>query len=503
MPSPGSTIAEVSERVGGRVLGDPGIRLDDVTHDSRNAGPAVLFVAVRGSSHDGHDFVTAAVAAGSPAVAVEQAMETSAAQIVVGDTRSAMGPMAATVHGDPSTEMSVVGVTGTNGKTTVTHYVESLMNESGHTAGLIGTVQTRIGDTLLPSVRTTPEATDFQRLLAEMRGRGAEVVAAEVSSHALEMSRVAGTRFEVAAFTNLSQDHLDFHGTMESYRRAKERLFREYEVGTAVINVSDPVGAEIAGWATMPVIRVGGGGQVAVGRGGSIHARSLSTSLRGSSFELVTESGSVAVRSGLIGSFNVENALVAAGCCLALGLTVAEIGEGIARLGGVPGRFELVSGEAPVHVFVDYAHTPGGVEQAITVARSVADGMIIVVVGAGGDRDREKRPLMGRAATTADFAILTSDNPRSEDPGQILVEVASGAPGQAVTLEVDRQAAIEQAIGMAGPGDVVLILGKGHETGQEINGEIHPFDDREIAREVLATLSKSAGLGRDSGSMSP
>jgi UDP-N-acetylmuramoyl-L-alanyl-D-glutamate--2,6-diaminopimelate ligase len=282
---------------------------------------------------------------------------------------------------------------------------------------------------------------------------------------------------------------------MESYRRAKERLFREYEVGTAVINVSDPVGAEIAGWATMPVITVGSGG--------SIQARSLSTSLRGSSFELVTESGSVAVRSRLIGSFNVENALVAAGCCLALGLTVAEIGEGIARLAGVPGRFELVSGEAPVHVFVDYAHTPGGVEQAIAVARSVADGMIIVVVGAGGDRDREKRPLMGRAATTADFAILTSDNPRSEDPGQILVEVASGAPGQAVTLEVDRQAAIEQAIGMAGPGDVVLILGKGHETGQEINGEIHPFDDREIAREVLATLSKSAGLGRDSGSMSP
>jgi UDP-N-acetylmuramoyl-L-alanyl-D-glutamate--2,6-diaminopimelate ligase len=403
--------------------------------------------------------------------------------------------MAATVHGDPSTEMSVVGVTGTNGKTTVTHYVESLMNQAGRTAGLIGTVQTRIGDRLMPSVRTTPEATDFQRLLAEMRGLGAEVVAAEVSSHALEMSRVAGTRFEVAAFTNLSQDHLDFHGTMGSYRRAKERLFREYEVGTAVINVSNPVGAEIAGWATMPVITVGSGG--------SVHARSLSTSLRGSSFELVAESGSVAVRSRLIGSFNVENALVAAGCCLALGLTLAEIGDGVARLEGVPGRFELVSGESPVHVFVDYAHTPGGVEEAISVARSVADGMIIAVVGAGGDRDREKRPLMGRAATTADFAILTSDNPRSEDPGQILVEVAAGAAGQAVTLEVDRQTAIEQAIGMAGPGDVVLILGKGHETGQEIKGEIHPFDDREIAREVLAALSRSAGLGRDSGSMSP
>jgi UDP-N-acetylmuramoyl-L-alanyl-D-glutamate--2,6-diaminopimelate ligase len=477
------------------VLGDPGIHLDDVTHDSRNAGPAVLFVAVRGASHDGHDFVTAAVEAGSPAVAVEQALETPATQIVVGNTRSAMGPMAATVHGEPSTEMSVVGVTGTNGKTTVTHYVESLMSQSGHVAGLIGTVYTRIGETLLPSVRTTPEATDFQRLLAEMLGLGAEVVAAEVSSHALEMSRVAGTRFEVAAFTNFSQDHLDFHGTMEKYRRAKERLFREFEVGTAVVNVADPVGAEIAAWASMPVITVG--------RGGSVQARSLSTSLQGASFELVTDRGSVPVRSGLIGAFNVENALVAAGCCLALGLTVDEIGEGMARLGGVPGRFEQVSGESPVHVFVDYAHTPGGVEEAISVARSMAEGRVIALVGAGGDRDREKRPMMGRAATTADFAVLTSDNPRSEDPTQILAEVASGARGQAVTLEVNRDVAIEKAIGMAVPGDVVLILGKGHETGQEVKGEILPFDDREIARQVIANLGRSAGLGQNSGSMTP
>jgi UDP-N-acetylmuramoyl-L-alanyl-D-glutamate--2,6-diaminopimelate ligase len=389
----------------------------------------------------------------------------------------------------------VVGVTGTNGKTTVTHYVESLMNQAGRTAGLIGTVRTRVGDTLLPSVRTTPEATDFQRLLAEMRGLGAEVVAAEVSSHALEMSRVAGTRFEVAAFTNLSQDHLDFHGTMESYQLAKERLFREYEVGTAVVNVADPVGAGIADWATMPVITVGSGG--------SLHARSLSTSLRGSSFELVTDRGSVPVRSGVIGGFNIDNALVAAGCCLALGLTVAEIGEGLDKLGGVPGRFERVSGDDPVHVIVDYAHTPQGVEQAIAVARSVGDGMVIAVVGAGGDRDREKRPLMGSAATTADFALLTSDNPRSEDPGQILAEVASGAHGRAVILEVDRRTAIERAIAMAGPGDVVLILGKGHETGQEVDGEILPFDDREIARQVLADLRRSAGSRHDSGSMKP
>jgi UDP-N-acetylmuramoyl-L-alanyl-D-glutamate--2,6-diaminopimelate ligase len=494
MPLPGSTLGEVSALVGGRVLGDPGIHLDDVTHDSRMAGPAVLFVAVRGASHDGHDFVTAAVRAGSPAVAVEVAQQTQAGQVVVDDTRAAMGPMASRVHGDPSADLAVVGVTGTNGKTTVTHYVESLMGRAGHTTGLIGTVHTRVGDNALSSVRTTPEATDFQRLLAEMRVLGAEVVAAEVSSHALEMSRVAGTRFEVAAFTNLSQDHLDFHGTMDSYRRAKERLFREFEVGTAVINVADPVGADIAGWAEMPVITVGSGG--------SVQAINVKTSLQGSSFELVTGRGSADVKSGLIGGFNVENALVAAGCCLALGLTVDEIASGMGELAGVPGRFEQVSGNAEVHVIVDYAHTPGGVEQAISVARSVTDGKVIAVVGAGGDRDREKRPLMGAAAGRADLAVLTSDNPRSEDPDQILAEVASGIERREIILEVDRRAAIEMAIDSAAPGDVVLILGKGHETGQEVMGEILPFDDRDVARQIL-TGRGSAGMGPASGSMNP
>jgi UDP-N-acetylmuramoyl-L-alanyl-D-glutamate--2,6-diaminopimelate ligase len=494
MSRPGSTVGEVSDLVGGRVLGDTAIRLEDVTHDSRKAGPGVLFVAVRGASHDGHHFVTTAVEAGSPAVAVEVSQPTAATQIVVDDTRSAMGPMASRVHGDPSSDVAVVGVTGTNGKTTVTHYVESLLGRAGRITGLIGTVHTRVGAIPLNSVRTTPEATDFQRLLAEMRGLGAEVVAAEVSSHALEMSRVAGTRFEVAAFTNLSQDHLDFHGTMDSYRHAKERLFREYEVGTAVINVDDPVGADIASWAEMPLITVG--------RGGSVQAGNIETSLRGSSFQLVTESGSVDVSSLLIGGFNVENALVAAGCCLALGLGVEEIGAGLERLGGVPGRFEQVSGDAPVHVIVDYAHTPGGIEEAVSVARSVGYGRVIAVVGAGGDRDREKRPLMGMAATRADYAVLTSDNPRSEDPERILAEVFAGASGPHVVVEVDRRAAIEMAIEMADPGDVVLILGKGHETGQEVMGEILPFDDREIAREVLARR-RSTGLRPDSGSMKP
>lgn len=493
MPAPGSTLREVSVRVGGHLVGDPDIWLEDVTHDSTHAGPAVLFVAVRGAHHDGHGHVGSAVAAGSPAVAVEAVQEVRVGQIVVGDTRAAMGPMAALVHGDPSTELAVVGVTGTNGKTTVTHYLESILASSGRVAGLIGTVQTRVGSTVMPSARTTPEATDFQRLLAEMRRLGAGVVAAEVSSHALEMSRVAGTRFEVAAFTNLSQDHLDFHGTMESYRRSKERLFREYEVMTAVVNVDDPVGADIARWAQMPVIRVGAGG--------GVRAENVETSLRGTSLDLVTDQGTVTVTSELVGAFNVENALVAVGCSLALGLSLDEIVAGLGELGGVPGRFEQVSGDRPVHVIIDYAHTPDGIEEAISVARSVAFGKVIAVVGAGGDRDREKRPLMGRAATRADLAILTSDNPRSEDPDQILREVAEGAAGPRAILEVDRHRAIERAIAAAGDGDVVLILGKGHETGQEIAGEILPFDDREVAREILAGQAGSADFDPDSGSM--
>jgi UDP-N-acetylmuramoyl-L-alanyl-D-glutamate--2,6-diaminopimelate ligase len=493
MSAPGSTVGEASRRVGGLVVGDPDIRLGDVTHDSALAGPDILFVAVKGSTHDGHDYVGSAVAAGSPAVAVETLQDASVTQIVVADTRAAMGPLAARVHGDPSTKLAVVGVTGTNGKTTVTHYVESLLTSAARSVGLIGTVETRVGTTVLPSVRTTPEATDFQRLLAEMRRLDAAVVAAEISSHALEMRRVAGTRFEVAAFTNLSQDHLDFHGSMDAYRQSKERLFREYEVGTAVLNVDDPVGAAIAAWVEAPVI--------SVGRDGDVRAENVETSLLGTRFELVTDRGSVNVTSDLIGAFNVENALVAVGCALSLGLTLEEISGGMADLGVVPGRFEQVSASGPIHVIVDYAHTPDGVEEAISVARSIAEGRVIAVVGAGGDRDREKRPLMGRAATGADLAILTSDNPRSEDPDQILEEVAEGASGPWVILEVERRQAIESAIAAAEEGDVVLILGKGHETGQEIRGQVFPFDDRKVAREILAARFGSADLDAESGSM--
>jgi UDP-N-acetylmuramoyl-L-alanyl-D-glutamate--2,6-diaminopimelate ligase len=465
----------------------------DVTHDSRLAGEGTMYVAVRGSHVDGHDFVAGAVAAGATAVCVDHFTASGVSELEVAETREVMGPLSAAVHGDPSAAVAVVGVTGTNGKTTVTHYVESITANAGMTPGLIGTVHTRVGEHALSSERTTPEATDFQRLLAEMRDLGADVIAAEISSHALELGRVAATKFAVAAFTNLSQDHLDFHGSMDAYRAAKERLFRDYEIGVAVINVNDPVGREIGDWVSPPKLLIGSG---------DLWAENLVTSLHGTSFDLVTSGSRIPVVAPLIGAFNVDNALVAAGCCLALGLDLEQVVAGLGALGPVPGRFELVSGSFPVPVIVDYAHTPEGIHQAISVARDLASGRVIAVFGAGGDRDREKRPLMGRAALEADLAVLTSDNPRSEDADLIIREVMSGIEGSGMIVEVDRRSAIEHAIRAASTGDVVLILGKGHETRQEIGGRVLPFEDKVVVGEVLARLAGSPDSGGRSGSMS-
>ncbi|MEX1124790.1 MAG: UDP-N-acetylmuramoyl-L-alanyl-D-glutamate--2,6-diaminopimelate ligase [Acidimicrobiia bacterium] len=495
MPVRGKKLGDLAVEVGGFIHGDPDVLVVDVTHDSRHAGEGTLYVAIRGSHFDGHDFIAGAVSAGSTAVCVDHFTGSEVSELEVVDTREVMGPLSAAVHGDPSATVAVVGVTGTNGKTTVTHYVESITATAGRTPGLIGTVHTRVGDHALTSERTTPEATDFQRLLAEMRDLGADVIAAEISSHALELGRVSATKFAVAAFTNLSQDHLDFHGDMDAYRVAKERLFLDYEVGTAVINVNDPVGKGIASTAQMPVIRVGPDADLWV--------ENLDTSFDGTFFDMVVFGDRRRISAPIIGAFNVENALVAAGCCLALGLSVDEVVAGLGLLVPVPGRFELVSGAFPIRVVVDYAHTPEGIRQAISVARDLAMGRVIAVFGAGGDRDREKRPLMGRAATEADLAVLTSDNPRSEDPEAIIRDVMSGVEGSGIIVETDRRRAIEHAIRAASPGDVVLILGKGHETGQEIGGRVSPFDDKVVARDVLDRMVRAPDSGGGSGSMSP
>lgn len=478
MDSTSKTLDVLATVAGGVVVGDASVRVNDITHDSRQVGAGTMFAAVVGEHHDGHAFVSDAVALGAPALLVQRELDTHVPQIVVKDVRAAMAPVAAEVHGHPSLRTSLIGVTGTNGKTTVTHMIESIVAAAGRTPGLIGTVHTRVGHENIPNSRTTPEAPDFQRLLATMVDMGAEVVAAEVSSHALEMHRVDATRFAVAGFTNLSQDHLDFHGDMERYFAAKASLFVPGRTDHAVVFVDDPAGARLADQVAMPL--------TTVGSTGDISARDRLVGVDGSSFRLVTPGGEENVTLQLGGDFNIDNATVAAGCALAVGLTLEDVASGLSALTGVPGRFEVVSGEAPVKVVVDYAHTPAGIAEAIAAVRPGVKGRVVAVIGAGGNRDRAKRPEMGAAAAAADLVVVTSDNPRDEDPEAIIDQVMSGVPaGAEVRRQVDRRVAITQAISEAEEGDVVLILGRGHERGQEIAGRAHPFDDRQVAREAL------------------
>jgi len=485
----GKTLSRLAEAVGGRLVpaGAGRALITDVTHDSRRSGPGALYVAVRGEKVDGHDFVGRAAAAGSPAVCVEEAADLEAAQIVVEDTRACLGALAAEVHGHPSHALTVVGVTGTNGKTTVTHYLESIARDAGRRTGLAGTIVTRVGASETASSHTTPEAPDFQRLLAHMRDDRVDLAAVEVSSHALELGRVAATRFAAAAFTNLTRDHLDFHGDMDAYKRAKRKLFDEHEVGVAVVNIDDPTGAEIAADRRGELLTVGRDG--AVGRG------PLTTVPGGVAFELRAPHRSAEVIAPVAGAFNADNAVLAAACGLAAGLSFDEAASGLHTLRGVPGRFEVVSGDDPLRVVVDYAHTPDGVAEAIKAARATAPNRVIAVLGAGGDRDRGKRRRMGAAASAADLVVVTSDNPRSEDPAAIAEAVAAGARGETATVvEIDRSAAVDLAIGEARDGDSVLVLGRGCEPTQETGDGSAPLDDREIAREALARRrTQSAG----------
>lgn len=480
MVSTSSAIGGLAAAVGAEVLGDPTVTVRDVTHDSRQSGPGTLFVAIPGRTHDGHDYVLAAADAGSPAVMVERRSGVQIPQLVVGDARAAMAPVAAEVHGHPSHRLGVVGVTGTNGKTTVTHLVEAMAATAGRRVGLIGTVHTRVGRVSIPNTRTTPESSDLQRLLANMADMGADVVAAEVSSHALEMHRVDATRFAVGAFTNLSQDHLDFHGDMERYYRSKARLFEEGRSDHAVVFMDDPAGRRLLSEIEIPTTRIG--------REGDVYSRHEVEGIASSRFVLGAAGEESEIRLPLGGRFNIDNALVAAGCALAIGIPSEAIVSALSSFEGVPGRFEVVSGGDPIRVVVDYAHTPTGIEAAIAAARAAlsGDGRVIVVFGAGGDRDRVKRPQMGEAAMAADVVIATSDNPRGEDPEVILDAVLSQLPAtEGVHRQTDRRLAIGHAIDTARDGDVVLILGRGHERGQEMGGRTLPFDDRQVAREAL------------------
>ena len=455
--------------------GDPsGVEVAAITHDSRRVQPGALYCALPGSVVDGHDFVAAAVTSGAVAVLGERMVPVDVVQarVAPGEARPALARAAAAFHGWPSRDLAVAGVTGTNGKTTVTHFLAGVLEAHGWPTGVIGT---------LSGARTTPEASDLQALLANMRDRGQRAVAMEVSSHALVQHRVDEVHFAVAVFTNLSPEHLDFHGTMEDYFAAKAILFDPQRAERAVINVDDSYGARLLKEAHIPAV----GFSLAEVEGYEVTASG--SRFRWDGVDLIVRLG---------GQHNAANALAAATAARSLGVPAATIAAGIAAVERVPGRFEMIDEGQPFTVIVDYAHTPDGLTRALNAARQAAAGRrVAVVFGCGGDRDRAKRPLMGRvAAELADLAVVTSDNPRTEDPLAIIDAIRAGAdPADRLVVEPDRAVAIEMAVNWAQPGDVVLLAGKGHETGQVIGTQTRPFDDRDAARAALASLPSPGG----------
>ncbi len=473
---------------------DGAVEIAGLAYDSRRVQPGGLFFCVRGEHSDGHDFAVAAVDAGAAALVVERPLGLGVPEIRVDSARAAMGPVAARFYGDPTSELQVVGVTGTNGKTTTAFLVRSLLEGAGRPCGLLGTVTSIVGGNERPVERTTPEAVDLQADFRAMLDGGERACAMEVSSHALELGRTDGVRFAAGIFTNLTQDHLDFHATMEDYFQAKRKLFVPAAPGVSVVNVDDPYGRRLV--AELPDALT-----FAIDHDADYRAADVEVGSGGARLRLLTPAGERALALPLRGRFNVSNALGALVAVHALGgeldtlLAALEVGV------RVPGRLEPVEEGQDFAVLVDYAHTPDSLENVLLAARDLvgasADaqpgGRLVCVFGAGGDRDRGKRPLMGEiAARLADVVIVTSDNPRSEDPGAIIAEILDGsARGRTVgALPVkaiaDRRAAIHEAVAAARPGDVLVVAGKGHEQGQELaGGRKVPFDDVQVAREAL------------------
>jgi UDP-N-acetylmuramoyl-L-alanyl-D-glutamate--2,6-diaminopimelate ligase len=464
-----------------------------VTLDSRAVRPGDLYVALPGARVHGAEFCADAVAAGAVAVLTDpggraRAMASGVPVFVVADPRARLGEVACWVYGDPSRRLRLIGVTGTSGKTTTTYLLESGLRTAGHLTGLIGGVQTRIGADRLASSLTTPEAPDLQALFAAMVERGVTAAAMEVSSHSLALGRVAGTSFDVAVFTNLSQDHLDFHAGLEEYFRAKASLFVPPVIG--VVNLDDKHGRRLAAAAPVPITTFS-----ASGRGeADWRAADVRSGADGSTFRVIGPGGVEAdVSVGLAGVFNVANALGAVVALVEAGIRLEDAVAGVAACEGVPGRLERVPASGlGVTAFVDYSHKPGAVEAVLRSLRPVTQGNLIIVLGCGGDRDRGKRPMMGAAAASlADVAILTSDNPRSEDPLAILAAMLAGVlsvpQGERarVIVEPDRAAAIWRAVSLATPGDVIVVAGKGHETGQYVGSAVLPFDDRQVTALAL------------------
>jgi UDP-N-acetylmuramoyl-L-alanyl-D-glutamate--2,6-diaminopimelate ligase len=447
------------------VRGGAPVDVTDLAYDARAVTPGALFFCVPGERADGHEFAADAVERGAVALVVERPLDLRVPQLIVGSARAAMAVAADELFERPTEELVLAGVTGTNGKTTTSYLIHSIFEAAGMRPGLIGTIESRVGGEAKPAVRTTPEAIDLQRMLRAMLDAGDRSAVMEATSHGSELGRLERVRFRALAFTNLTQDHLDFHGTMERYYEAKRRLFTEHEPApAAAINVDDEWGtklaAELRRLDRAPVLTYGLTGDADLGR-----------------HEFATR---------LKGRFNTLNVLAAWAVSRLVGVPEEAVAEGLEKVDGVPGRFEAVEEGQPFTVVVDYSHTPDSLENVLRAARELTQGRVICVFGAGGDRDRGKRPIMGRIASDlADVAIVTSDNPRSEDPQAIIDEILGGVTGE-VEIEPDRRAAIEQAVAMAQAADVVVIAGKGHEQGQELSdGRKIPFDDREVAREAL------------------
>ena len=475
------------------LLGDgPDVDVAALAYDNRAVVPGTLFFCVPGFTRDGHDFAPDAVARGAAALVVQRPLGLGVPEVIVDDVRAAMARAAVRLYGDPTAELAVAGITGTSGKTTTTYLLRHLCEAAGRPCGLLGSVTSVIGGEQRAAVRTTPEAIDLQATFRAMLDGGDRACAMEVSSHALELRRADGVRFAVAAFTNLSQDHLDFHPDMEAYFAAKARLFDEFDVGRRIVVVDDPWGRRLAAAHPDAVT-------VSLESPADWNAVNHCSGLGGNAFTVRSPSGEAAVELPLRGRFNAANALVAMAAGDALGLELDRMAEALRTAHAAPGRVQAVDEGQGFAVLVDYAHKPGALEKVLLSAREVATGRVLVVFGAGGDRDRGKRPLMGEiAARLADHVVVTSDNPRSEPPEAIIDEILGGVPAGAFHVErsVDRRAAIGRAIELAGPGDVLVIAGKGHEQGQEFaGGRKEPFDDVAVAREALRARAAPVGGG--------
>jgi UDP-N-acetylmuramoyl-L-alanyl-D-glutamate--2,6-diaminopimelate ligase len=471
------------------VRGDPAVDVSSVVHDSREVTPGALFACIRGATADGHAYAAAAVDAGAVGILAEEALDVPVPQAVVASVRRALGPVATRFHGDPSASLRLLGVTGTNGKTTVTYILEAIAVANRERAGRIGTLGTAMDGTNAPPVHTTPEATELQASLARMRDAGVSTVAMEVSSHALVQHRIDGTRFAAVCFTNLSHDHLDYHGTMDAYFEAKARLFDGHFSPRGAFALDDLRGRTMVERATASRMDVATFSLE--DPSADFFAHDVDLGPDRSRFTLVSrrDGASRSVETPLVGPFNVANVLAAAATARMGGIPLDAVVDGVGTALVVPGRLERVEAGQDFTVLVDYAHTPDALERVLAAARTLTGpgGRVTVVYGCGGDRDRAKRPHMGAAAARfADVAFLSSDNPRSEDPAAIAAEILAGVPaGRTPVVELDRRRAIHEAIAQARPGDVVVIAGKGHEPGQTAAGVTIPFDDRVVAREVL------------------